>query len=1136
VAGNPAPQATRALTVAETGPGIAINAIASDNIINASEAANAGGVIISGTATDGSGTGVNGQTVTVQILNSSNTVVDSYTTTASGGTWSVDVTKAQAQGLTDGSYTVTANVSDVAGNPAPQATRALTVAETGPGIAINAIASDNIINASEAANAGGVIISGTATDGSGTGVNGQTVTVQILNSSNTVVDSYTTTASGGTWSVDVTKAQAQGLTDGSYTVTANVSDVAGNPAPQATRALTVAETGPGIAINAIASDNIINASEAANAGGVIISGTATDGSGTGVNGQTVTVQILNSSNTVVDSYTTTASGGTWSVDVTKAQAQGLTDGSYTVTANVSDVAGNPAPQATRALTVAETGPGIAINAIASDNIINASEAANAGGVIISGTATDGSGTGVNGQTVTVQILNSSNTVVDSYTTTASGGTWSVDVTKAQAQGLTDGSYTVTANVSDVAGNPAPQATRALTVAETGPGIAINAIASDNIINASEAANAGGVIISGTATDGSGTGVNGQTVTVQILNSSNTVVDSYTTTASGGTWSVDVTKAQAQGLTDGSYTVTANVSDVAGNPAPQATRALTVAETGPGIAINAIASDNIINASEAANAGGVIISGTATDGSGTGVNGQTVTVQILNSSNTVVDSYTTTASGGTWSVDVTKAQAQGLTDGSYTVTANVSDVAGNPAPQATRALTVAETGPGIAINAIASDNIINASEAANAGGVIISGTATDGSGTGVNGQTVTVQILNSSNTVVDSYTTTASGGTWSVDVTKAQAQGLTDGSYTVTANVSDVAGNPAPQATRALTVAETGPGIAINAIASDNIINASEAANAGGVIISGTATDGSGTGVNGQTVTVQILNSSNTVVDSYTTTASGGTWSVDVTKAQAQGLTDGSYTVTANVSDVAGNPAPQATRALTVAETGPGIAINAIASDNIINASEAANAGGVIISGTATDGSGTGVNGQTVTVQILNSSNTVVDSYTTTASGGTWSVDVTKAQAQGLTDGSYTVTANVSDVAGNPAPQATRALTVDETAPSITIATIAGDNIINASEESAVIVSGTTSGVETGQVVTVTLSDTNSHTVTTHATVNGGVWTATAAKLTGVIEGPITVADVTDLASNPRRANRTLTLDDVGPGVTATTRR
>ena len=145
--------------------------------------------------------------------------------------------------------------------------------------------------------------------------------------------------------------------------------------------------------------------------------------------------------------------------------------------------------------------------------------------------------------------------------------------------------------------------------------------------------------------------------------------------------------------------------------------------------------------------------------------------------------------------------------------------------------------------------------------------------------------------------------------------LTDGQHSFAALATDNAGNTATAGPVTTTIDTVAPSITIAAIASDNIINASEAANAGGVIISGTATDGSGTGVNGQTVTVQILNSSNTVVDSYTTTASGGTWSVDVTKAQAQGLTDGSYTVTANVSDVAGNPAPQATRALTVAETG-----------------------------------------------------------------------------------------------------------------------------------------------------------------------------------------------------------------------------
>ena len=89
--------ANKALTVDEHAPTIAINTIAGDNTINASEAANNAGVTISGTATDGSGTGVNGQTVTVNIVNGSNAVVDSYTTTVSGGTWSVNVTKAQAQ-------------------------------------------------------------------------------------------------------------------------------------------------------------------------------------------------------------------------------------------------------------------------------------------------------------------------------------------------------------------------------------------------------------------------------------------------------------------------------------------------------------------------------------------------------------------------------------------------------------------------------------------------------------------------------------------------------------------------------------------------------------------------------------------------------------------------------------------------------------------------------------------------------------------------------------------------------------------------------------------------------------------------------------------------------------------------------
>ena len=207
------------------------------------------------------------------------------------------------------------------------------------------------------------------------------------------------------------------------------------------------------------------------------------------------------------------------------------------------------------------------------------------------------------------------------------------------------------------------------------------------------------------------------------------------------------------------------------------------------------------------------------------------------------------------------------------------------------------------------------------------------------------------------------------------------------------------------------------VSPSNTLNASEAN--GGFDITGITS-----GIeNGQTVTVTIDNASTAVVETFFVTVANNSWSVHLNPENASALVlpDGSYTVTANVSDAAGNPAPPVSGNLIVDETPPTIAINT--GGNLITASD----NGFTISGTASDGSGTGVNGQTVTIQVLNGSNIVVDNYTTTMSGGIWSVDVTKAQAHSLADGTYTITANVSDLAGNPAPQASQTITVDQDA-------------------------------------------------------------------------------------------------------------
>ncbi|MBE7632729.1 Ig-like domain-containing protein, partial [Tenacibaculum finnmarkense genomovar ulcerans] len=107
-------------------------------------------------------------------------------------------------------------------------------------------------------------------------------------------------------------------------------------------------------------------------------------------------------------------------------------------------------------------------------------------------------------------------------------------------------------------------------------------------------------------------------------------------------------------------------------------------------------------------------------------------------------------------------------------------------------------------------------------------------------------------------------------------------------------------------------------------------------------------------------------------------------------------------------------------------------------------------------------------------------------------------------------------------------------PTITTTTpIEGDDIINASEDGDVIISGVTTDVEDGQTVTVTLSD-GTNSVTTSGTVTGGVWTATDVDVSGLTDGQITVtADVTDVAGNPAQDADPVTKDATAPTIALT---
>ncbi|HDZ04246.1 Ig-like domain-containing protein, partial [Maribacter sp.] len=309
------------------------------------------------------------------------------------------------------------------------------------------------------------------------------------------------------------------------------------------------------------------------------------------------------------------------------------------------------------------------------------------------------------------------------------------------------------------------------------------------------------------------------------------------------------------------------------------------------------------------------------------------------------------------------------------------------------------------------------------------------------------------------TTTTNGGTVSVDNNSTPLDPTDDtvlytpavgysGADSFTYTITD-ANTDASTATVNVTVIPT-PTISISVVALDDIVNATE--DDSPVTISGTTTNVE----DGQTVTV-VLNGT-----TYSPTVLSNAWTFDISATEAQAL-DPTETITADVSNVAGNVAVQATRDIQHVVTTPIVTISVVAVDDIINATE--DDSPVTISGTTTNVE----DGQTVTV-VLNGT-----TYSPTVLSNAWTFDITATEAQAL-DPTETITADVNNVAGNTAVQATRDIQHDAIAPIpvLEIDDITVDNILNATEAGAdVAVTGTVSGdFNTGDTVTLTVDGTD----------------------------------------------------------------
>ncbi|HDT2142315.1 TPA: Ig-like domain-containing protein [Enterobacter roggenkampii] len=1019
VNGNSA-SAGREYSVDATAPTVSIEIVSDNNIINAAEAQQ--DLVVNGVTNAEAG-----QTVTVTLNG-----VDYTTTVQANGSWSVTVPSADVGAITDGNYTISAAVSDKAGNPA-SADRDVLVDTTVPQLTIHTVSDDNVINSAEHVQA--LIVTGSVTGAAA----GDVVTVTLNGKS------YTATLdASGNWSVGVPAADVTALAAGDYTITAALTDKAGN-SNSATHGVAVNLTAPGLTIDTVSGDDVINSTEKTQ--DLTLSGTA---SGLAA-GAVVTVMLNGKAYSAqVDD------NGKWTTTVPASEVGQLGEALYTVTASATDSVGN-STSASHTVNVESVLPGVIINTIAGDDVINAAELA--AGQTISGKVVNAEA----GNTVTVTIGG------NRYTATVQSDlTWSVNVPESVLTALGNGDLTVTASVTNGVGNSG-SAERDITIDANLPGLRVDTVAGDDVINSIE--HGQNLIVTGSS-DGLAAAttltvtVNGKTYPATVL--------------ADGTWRAAIPAADVGALAAGTVTVTVAGQSSAGNPV-SISHDVTVDLATVAISIDAIASDDVINAAE--KGADLVLSGATSNVE----ENQTVTITFGGKSYTA-----TVGADGKWTTTVPAADLAGLKDGDASVQVSVTNVNGNSA-SAGREYSVDATAPSVTINTLATDDILNATEAKS--DLTVSGTSTAEAG-----QTVTVS-LNGKD-----YTTTVSAdGSWTLNVPAADLAGLTDGSVTVTASVSDKAGNPA-SVDHNLTVDVTVPAVTINTIAGDDVINVAEHSQAH--VISGTATGAAA----GDKVTVTIGG------QTYTTVLdAAGNWSVGVPASVISGLSDGTVTVTASVTDAAGNTGT-GSHNVTVDTGLPSVSFNAISDDNVLNAVE---------KGQDLSVSGTSANlaeGTVVTVT-LNGKN-----YTaTTAADGTWSLTVPAADLAGLGQANYTLNATATNGVGNSVSN-TANLLVDTALPTVTINTVAGDNVINAAEVAAgQTLSGIVANAEAGNTVTVTIGG-NSYTATVQ---NDLTWSVNVPSdvLTALGNGSLSVtATVTNGHGNTGTGEREIAIDANLPGL------
>ncbi|WP_404338825.1 retention module-containing protein [Pseudoalteromonas mariniglutinosa] len=909
-----------------------------------------------------------GSLITVIVTDANGQQQTLLTSSNADGSWSIDI----IDELAEGQYTVIARVTDAAGNQGEDSESGQ-VDLTALDISINTLADSSDVTP---------LISGESS-----GVPAGTVVTLLITDANGIAQTLTAIiAADGSWSVETT----DDIAEGEYTVVATVSDAAGNLATDTATGI-IDLTSLSVTLDALADSSDVTP---------LISGQSS-----GVpTGTTVTLVITDGNGTEQTLTATIAVDGSWSVEAT----DDIAEGEYTVVATVSDGSGNSATDTATGI-IDLTSLRVTLDALADSNDVTPLLSGQSNGMP-AGTTVNLVITDVNGaeQTLTAMI--------------AADGSWSVEA----SDDIGEGEYTVVATVIDATGNSATDtATGVIDI--TAPIVSIDQL--------NDSADVRPLI------SGQSSGVpTGTTVTLVITDANGTEQTLTAMIAADGSWSVAAT----DDIAEGEYTVVATVSDAAGNQGSESQTGV-IDITAPNITIDAptLTNDNtptVTGSSDLINSDLVV---TFTDSNNLS---HSVTVQ--------------TDNNGDWSADA----SQTLAEGEYSVSASVTDAAGN-----TRS--VDDTGT---IDTVAPELAFTPTFIL---GQLVSLTGTSDLPAGSN-VTITQNLVGGG--ILTYSAITDANGDWSLIGLSVPLVNL----VSITASATDEAGNTRTISSTDFDSTPPTLTISVDALTNDNT-----------PLISGSSDAGEGA-----IVAIVIIDSVGTSYSISATVDSDGNWAVSPDNA----LPDGSFSVTASVTDAGGNTS----------------SVSSIGSiDTLAPTLTLASLGTIYNSTPTISGTSNETAGSTVTITVSDDSNSYTFSATVLADGS-WSATVPNA----LIDGSLDIVASISDAAGNSTSVSDTAI-LNTNAANITI------NEIGETNDTTPLLSGTSDAID-GSVISLVITDSNNTQQTLTTTVTGGIWSIDVNN--ALAEGEFTVLATVSEGGLESNVSRSGIIDTLPPAIDITT--